>query len=221
MSFAIEKSWSKKLSNEIEKPYFPTLLKKVEELYEANEEVYPPQDKILAAFALCPFDIVKVVILGQDPYHGAGQAQGLSFSVPHGVKVPPSLKNIYKEIQTDIGTPIPTTGNLEHWAKQGILLLNSTLTVEAKSPGSHQGIGWERFTDAVIKKISDDKEQVVFLLWGKFAQAKSELIDETKHLVLKAPHPSPFSAYTGFFDCKHFSKTNDYLLKNNSEPIIW
>lgn len=220
MSFTIEKSWSKKLSSEIEKPYFPALLSEVTKLYE-SEEIYPPQDKVFAAFELCPFDKIKVVILGQDPYHGEGQAEGLSFSVPNDTKVPPSLKNIYKEIHADIGTPIPASGNLENWAKQGILLLNATLTVQAKQPGSHQGIGWEQFTDAVIKKISDEKEHVVFLLWGKYAQAKAELIDNSKHLILKAPHPSPFSAYTGFFGCKHFSQTNEYLESNGQKEICW
>lgn len=197
MSFTIEKSWSKKLSSEIEKPYFPALLSEVTKLYE-SEEIYPPQDKVFAAFELCPFDKIKVVILGQDPYHGEGQAEGLSFSVPNDTKVPPSLKNIYKEIYADIGTPIPASGNLEHWAKQGVLLLNATLTVQAKQPGSHQGLGWEQFTDAVIKKISDEKEHVVFLLWGKYAQAKTELINKSKHLVLK-PHTHPRSQPTPAF----------------------
>jgi uracil-DNA glycosylase len=176
---------------------------------------------VFNAFAQCPFDTVKVVILGQDPYHGKGQAHGLAFSVPDHVPIPPSLQNIYKEIKNDIGTDVPQTGNLERWAKQGVLLLNATLTVEQGNPGSHQGRGWEVFTDAVIQKISKEKEHVVFLLWGKFAQSKSSLIDENKHLILKAAHPSPFSAHNGFFGCHHFSKTNSYLQSHGKGPIVW
>jgi uracil-DNA glycosylase len=164
---------------------------------------------------------VRVVILGQDPYHGAHQAHGLSFSVPDGVKVPPSLKNIYKELHDDVGKDIPQVGNLEHWAKQGVLLLNATLTVRAGQPGSHQNKGWEQFTDAVIRKLSDDREHLVFMLWGNYAKAKGEHIDRTKHLVLEAAHPSPYSAHSGFFGCKHFSKANAYLKKNGLDPVQW
>jgi uracil-DNA glycosylase len=215
-----EASWDAKLANEFSKPYFLTLSKTVQESYKKGP-VFPASELVFNAFKLCPFDQVKVVILGQDPYHGPGQALGLSFSVPENFPIPPSLRNIYKEINTDIGSPIPTTGNLEHWATQGILLLNATLTVLPNTPGSHQGLGWETFTDAVIKKISDEKEHVVFLLWGKYAQAKAELIDHTKHLVLTAPHPSPFSAHKGFLGCKHFSKTNSYLKANYLNEIKW
>jgi len=216
----LESTWKKQLVDELALPYFTNLTKMVEAAYQ-NEVVYPPQDELFSAFTLCHFPAVKVVILGQDPYHGPGQAHGLSFSVKEGVLVPPSLKNIYKEIASDIGTLPPSSGNLEHWAKQGVLLLNSTLTVKAGEPASHQGLGWETFTDAVIKKISEEKEHVVFLLWGKFAQAKQSLIDTNKHLVLPAPHPSPFSAYTGFFGSKHFSKTNEYLNEHGKKPIVW
>jgi uracil-DNA glycosylase len=176
---------------------------------------------VFYALELCPFETVRVVILGQDPYHGPGQAHGLSFSVPDGVKPPPSLQNIYKEIAADLGTPVPTSGNLEHWAKDGVLLLNATLTVQNGLPGSHQGWGWEQFTDSIIKKVSDEKEHVVFLLWGKYAQAKANLIEDSKHLILMAPHPSPFSAHTGFLGCKHFSKTNQYLASQGLPPVHW
>ena len=217
---ALEKRWKEKLTNEFTKPYFVSLAGKVQESYQYRS-VFPPLPLIFNAFALCPFDQVKVVILGQDPYHGEGQAHGLSFSVPEHIPIPPSLRNIYKEIQSDLGQPIPTSGNLERWAKQGVLLLNATLTVLPNTPGSHQGLGWETFTDAVIKKISEEKEHVVFLLWGKYAQAKAELIDTSKHLVLTAPHPSPFSAHTGFLGSKHFSKTNNYLKANHLNEIKW
>ncbi len=217
----IEKSWGKVLEEEFKRPYFIKLTAQVQKAYQGDTPVYPPHQKVFDAFELCPFDLVKVVILGQDPYHGAGQAHGLCFSVQDGVKVPPSLKNIYKEIKDDVGSEIPPTGNLEKWAKQGVLLLNAVLTVEAGKPASHQKIGWEQFTDAVIRKISDEKEHVVFLLWGKYAESKGEQIDTSKHLVLKAPHPSPFSAHTGFLGCKHFSKTNEYLEQNGLKEIIW
>lgn len=220
MEIKIEESWKKVLKNEFEKDYFLNLTKKVREFY-LSKTIYPAPAHIFNAFALCPFNEVKVVILGQDPYHGAGQAHGLCFSVQDGVRTPPSLQNIYKEIKDDIGTDIPLSGNLEHWAKQGVLLLNATLTVEVNQAGSHQGLGWETFTDAVIHKISEEKEQVVFLLWGKYAQNKSSLIDDSKHLILKAPHPSPFSAHTGFLGCKHFSKTNEYLKKHDLKKIDW
>lgn len=221
MNVSIEPSWKKVLENEFELPYFKTLSETVRTAYLGNVPIYPPPKAVFNAFELCPFDAVKVVILGQDPYHGAGQAHGLCFSVQDGVRIPPSLQNIYKEIKDDIGTSIPEQGNLERWAKQGVLLLNATLTVEAGKPGSHQGIGWETFTDAIIQKISKEKEHVVFLLWGKYAQDKGAHIDIEKHLVLKAPHPSPFSAYTGFLGCKHFSKTNEYLKQHGKEPIEW
>jgi uracil-DNA glycosylase len=213
-------SWKKALGEEFEKPYFQNLAETVKEKY-THGDIFPPSDLIFNALALCPFEDVRVVILGQDPYHGPGQAHGLSFSVPDGIKTPPSLKNIYKEIKADLGKEIPLSGNLEYWARQGVLLLNATLTVEARKPASHQKLGWEKFTDAVIKKVSGEKEHVVFLLWGNFARAKKELIDTDKHLVLEAPHPSPFSAYTGFFGCRHFSQTNTYLRRNKLPEINW
>lgn len=221
MNTSIEPSWNDVLESEFELPYFKTLSEIVRTAYLGSDPVYPPQKSVFNAFELCLFENVKVVILGQDPYHGAGQAHGLCFSVQDGVRVPPSLQNIYKEIKGDLGIEIPQSGSLERWAKQGVLLLNATLTVEAGKPGSHQKIGWETFTDAVIKKISDEKEHVVFLLWGKYAQDKGAHIDIEKHLVLKAPHPSPLSAYTGFFGCKHFSKTNEYLKQYDQKPIEW
>lgn len=221
MKITIEKSWEEVLRAEFEKPYFRELSKKVHEAYLGNIPIYPPPESLFHAFELCPFTAVKVVILGQDPYHGAGQAHGLCFSVQDGIKTPPSLQNIYKELRSDLKIAIPPSGNLERWAKQRVLLLNATLTVEGGRPGSHQGIGWEQFTDSVIQKISDEKEHVVFLLWGKYAQVKGNRIDVTKHLVLTAPHPSPLSAYSGFFGCKHFSKANEYLKKHGKEPIEW
>lgn len=221
MEIPLEKSWKKVLHDELASEYFRTLTESVAEAYLGDTPVYPPQKSLFEAFALCPFNNVKVVILGQDPYHGDGQAHGLSFSVEDGVRIPPSLKNIYKEIHDDLGVPIPISGNLEHWATQGVLLLNATLTVGAGKPASHQGLGWEQFTDAVLEKISSEKEHVVFLLWGKSAQLKASKIDVTKHLVLTAPHPSPFSAHTGFFGCKHFSKTNAYLVAHHLSPIEW
>lgn len=220
MDLKIEPSWQEALTEEFEKPYFKNLTQTVKQAY-LNEVIYPHSKDVFNAFSFCRFDKVKVVILGQDPYHGTGQAHGLSFSVPDGIKTPPSLQNIYKELKSDIGIEIPTSGNLEHWAKQGILLLNATLTVKASEAGSHQGLGWETFTDTIIKTISDKKEHVVFILWGKYAQAKASLIDKDKHLILTAPHPSPFSAYTGFFGSKPFSKTNEYLEKNGLEKINW
>ncbi len=220
MNVAIEASWEEALKEEFSKEYFQKLSKTVREAY-LSKSVFPPPKLVFNAFQQCPFDAVKVVILGQDPYHGKGQAHGLSFSVPHTVAIPPSLLNIYKEIRNDIGTPIPSSGNLERWAKQGVLLLNATLTVEESRAGSHQKLGWEQFTDAVIKTLSDKKENVVFLLWGRYAQAKDVLIDQNKHLILKAAHPSPLSASNGFFGSKHFSKTNEYLEQHNSTPIVW
>lgn len=220
MDVEIEDSWKKVLNEEFEKDYFQKLSKKVRDAY-TSKTVYPPPKLVFNAFAHCPFEKVKVVILGQDPYHGPGQAMGLSFSVPGGVKTPPSLQNIYKEIAADIGKDIPNNGNLEHWAKQGVLLLNATLTVEAGQAGSHQGLGWEEFTDTVIQKLSDEKEHIVFMLWGNYAKKKGATIDRSKHLVLEAAHPSPLSAYNGFFGCKHFSKANKYLKDNNLPQIEW
>jgi uracil-DNA glycosylase len=182
---------------------------------------YPPNLQIFNAFNLTPFHDVKVVILGQDPYHGVGQAHGLCFSVPDGVAFPPSLQNIFQEISTDLGISVPTSGNLERWAKQGVFLLNTTLTVRAHSPLSHQNQGWEQFTDAVIRKLSDERENLVFMLWGSHAQSKERLIDTSKHLILKTVHPSPLSAYRGFFGCKHFSKTNAYLQEQGIAPVDW
>ena len=220
MEFNIESSWKKVLTKDLQKPYFIELNEVVAAAYR-TKTVFPLEENIFAAFKHCPFDEVKLVILGQDPYHGAGQAHGLSFSVPDGVKIPPSLRNIYKELASDLGKEIPVSGNLEHWAKQGVLLLNSTLTVEESEAGSHQGIGWETFTDEVIRTVSDQKEKVVFLLWGKFAQDKASLIDESKHLILKATHPSPLSAHRGFLGCRHFSKTNEYLKDKGLRKICW
>lgn len=220
MEVKIEESWQKALGDEFAKNYFKDLTRQVKDAY-LTTTVYPPPKLIFNAFWLCPFSEVKVVILGQDPYHGPGQAHGLSFSVPEGTRTPPSLQNIYKEIETDIGSPVPESGNLERWAKQGVLLLNATLTVEARQPNSHQALGWQTFTDAVIKKISDDKEHVVFMLWGSFAKSKAALIDWEKHLILEAAHPSPFSAHNGFFGCQHFSQANEYLKEHSLEPIEW
>lgn len=220
MAVDIEPSWKAVLRDELEAEYFKALSEEVRQRYLANT-VFPPPKLVFNAFLHCPFDNVKVVIIGQDPYHGLGQAMGLSFSVPDGVRVPPSLQNIYKELHTDVGKDIPQTGNLTHWAEQGVLLLNATLTVEQGQAGAHQGLGWEQFTDAVIQKVSDDKEHVVFLLWGRYAREKGQRIDRSKHLVLTAPHPSPFSAYNGFFGCKHFSQTNEYLESQGLPPISW
>jgi uracil-DNA glycosylase len=217
----MEESWKAQLADEFQAPYFIELRKKVRDAYEKGAHVFPAPQNIFQAFNLCPFDAVKVVILGQDPYHGKGQAMGLSFSVPDKTVVPPSLQNIYKELHTDLGVPVPKTGDLTHWAEQGVLLLNATLTVLEGRAGSHQGLGWETFTDAVIKKVSDEKENIVFILWGRYAQSKSALIDSTKHLILKAPHPSPLSAHAGFFGSKPFSQTNDYLKAHGKTPIDW
>lgn len=207
---------------EFEKPYFKSLKKSILDEKEKGKTVYPPSQLIFNAFDSTPFESVKVVILGQDPYHGEGQAMGLSFSVPNGIAVPPSLRNIFKELQSDIPDyKIPSNGDLSHWATQGVLLLNAFLTVNKSEPASHQKFGWETFTDEVIRTISTQLDGVVFLLWGSFAQQKAMLIDTSKHLVLTAPHPSPFSAHKGFLGCKHFSQTNDYLLANGKTPIAW
>jgi uracil-DNA glycosylase len=222
MDVKMESGWKEILKQEFSKPYFQQVVTflKTEKLQ--NKTIYPPGSLIFNAFNQTPFNQVKVLILGQDPYHGAGQAHGLCFSVAEGVQPPPSLINIYKEIQSDIGVGMSSrNGNLITWAQQGVLLLNAFLSVRANEPASHSKIGWEEFTNVVIKKISDEKKGVVFLLWGKFAQQKQELIDETKHFVLKAAHPSPFSADKGFFGCKHFSKTNELLMQQGLEPIDW
>ncbi len=220
MDVRIEQSWKEVLQEEFDKSYFETLTNFVKQEYK-NKKIFPPPKDIFKAFDLCPFDQVKVVILGQDPYHGPGQAHGLCFSVNQSIPKPPSLVNIYKEISDDLGKSIPNHGNLEHWANQGVFLLNAILSVVASQPASHRNKGWEEFTDAVIRIISDRKEHVVFLLWGSYAQSKSVLIDQSKHLILKAPHPSPLSAHRGFFGCKHFSKANEYLKSVGLEEIDW
>jgi len=222
MDVKIESSWKKALKEEFEKPYFEQIVFFLKTERQAGKTVYPPGPLIFNAFDQTPFDQVKVVLLGQDPYHGAGQAHGLCFSVQDGVNPPPSLVNIFKEIQSDIGITMDLKkGNLTHWAQQGVLLLNAALTVRANEPFSHSKIGWATFTDAVIQKIADEKRDIIFLLWGKFAQEKQALIDETKHHVLKAAHPSPFSADKGFFGCRHFSKTNQLLQQQGKDPIDW
>ncbi|MES2215919.1 MAG: uracil-DNA glycosylase [Patescibacteria group bacterium] len=216
----LEPSWKAALSEEFEKPYFKELSDFVHEEYKKGT-VYPPPQDIFRAFDLCPFDKTRVVIIGQDPYHGPKQANGLSFAVHEGIVLPPSLKNIFKEIESDLGVKPEPNGDLSRWAKQGVLLLNATLTVRAATPGSHQKKGWELFTDAAIKKLSDDREHLVFLLWGNYAKQKGAVIDRTKHLVLEAPHPSPFSVHTGFYGCKHFSKANEYLKENEEGEVDW
>lgn len=225
MSYAdqiqIEASWKKALYSELEKPYFREIKAKILAEKSRGKVIYPPGKMIFHAFDLTPYDQVKVVILGQDPYHGPGQAHGLCFSVPEGIKPPPSLVNIFKEIHVDLGIPMPVSGNLERWARQGVLLLNAILTVNASEPASHKSFGWEIFTDAVIRKLSEEKTGLVFLLWGRFAIEKQVLIDQSKHTVLTAPHPSPFSAHTGFLGCKHFSKTNEMLKIQGTTPINW
>lgn len=220
MEVRIEETWAEKLKDEFQSPYFKELTGFVREAY-LNGTTYPPPKYVFRAFDLCPFDDVKVVILGQDPYHGAGQANGLCFAVNEGVRIPPSLQNIYKEIERDLGRPSKTNGDLAEWAAQGVLLLNATLTVAARQAGSHQDKGWEQFTDAAIQKLSKEREHLVFLLWGNYARKKGAVIDRNKHCVLEAPHPSPFSADRGFFGCKHFSKANAYLEAHDTEPIEW
>ena len=220
MEVKIEESWKSRLSDEFGKEYFTRLTEFVKSEYTAGT-VYPPGSLIFNAFDLCPFGKVKAVIIGQDPYHGPGQAHGLCFSVREGIEFPPSLVNIFKEIKSDIGTPVPATGNLERWAAQGVLLLNATLTVRAHMAGSHQNKGWEKFTDSAIAHLNSEKNNLVFFLWGAYAQKKGEAIDESKHLVLKSVHPSPLSASRGFFGNHHFSKCNEYLVSHGIEPIKW
>lgn len=221
MSVQIETSWKKVLENDFEQPYFKEIVRFLKDEKQAGKVIYPPGSLIFNAFNSTPFDQVKVVIIGQDPYHNPGQAHGLSFSVAKGVPPPPSLVNIFRELETDLGLPVPGHGNLETWAAQGVLLLNAALTVEARQPMSHSGIGWHHFTDSAIRHISDKKEHVVFMLWGRFAQGKKEIIDTGKHLVLTAPHPSPFSANSGFFGCRHFSRCNAWLQSHGIEPVDW
>jgi len=221
MNVKIEESWKEVLKDEFTKDYFLQIVTFIKTEKAAGKIIYPPGALMFNAFEKTPFNKVKVVLLGQDPYHNPGQAHGLSFSVPEGIQKPPSLINIFKELQNDLGIAPSAAGTLEKWAMQGVLLLNVTLTVRKNEPGSHSKIGWIEFTDAVIKKISEEKKGVVFLLWGKFAQDKQPLIDETKHHVLKAAHPSPFSADKGFFGCRHFSKTNEFLMQEGLQPIDW
>lgn len=216
----IADSWKKHLAAEFEKPYFKALREFVRDEY-THKVIYPHPKNMFRAFELCPFEKVKVVILGQDPYHGKGQANGLCFAVNEGVTLPPSLQNIFKEIESDLGRPAVRTGDLERWAQQGVLLLNATLTVRASQPGSHQNKGWEEFTDAVVKALSEQREHLVFMLWGNYAKNKGAHIDRTKHCVLESAHPSPFSAHSGFFGNKHFSKANAYLTEHGQTPIEW
>lgn len=220
MDVQIEKSWKEALGAEFEKPYFAALVQELHRQKQAGEVIFPPGGQIFKAFELCPLDKVKVVILGQDPYHGYGQAMGLSFSVPQGVEAPPSLKNIFKEIESDLGIKMSGSPDLRPWAEQGVLLLNSVLTVRAGQPASHSRIGWQTFTDAVIKTISDRCEGVVFLLWGNYARSKAVLVDKSRHHVLEAPHPSPL-ARGAFFGCRHFSATNKILAAEGKSPIDW
>ena len=218
----IENSWKQILTEQFEQPYFLELQQFLQLEKNQGKIIYPPSAFVFNAFNSSPFNKVRVVILGQDPYHGIGQAHGLCFSVPSEIKkLPPSLKNIYKELQNDVGFKIPNHGNLQKWTTQGVFLLNAILTVEANTPASHQKRGWEQFTNAVIKKLSEQREGLIFLLWGNFAQQKTTLIDTQKHIILKAPHPSPFSAHSGFFGCKHFSQVNDILRSKGELPIDW
>ena len=221
MDVRIEQSWKEVLADEFNKDYFARLTRFVKEEYSSGTPIYPPAKLIFNAFDHCPFDKVKVVILGQDPYHGAGQAHGLCFSVNKGIPFPPSLLNIFKEIESDLGTPIPPDGDLTRWSDQGVLLLNATLTVRAAQAGSHQKRGWEEFTDAAIRELASRRSGIVFILWGSYAQKKGAFIDRSKHLVLTSPHPSPLSAYQGFFGNHHFSTANRYLREQGKEEIIW
>lgn len=220
MNVTIEESWKRVLSSEFEKEYFKTLRDFIHSEYR-NKTIYPPAKQIFNAFDSCPFESVKVVILGQDPYHEPSQAHGLSFSVLPPCPPPPSLVNIYKEIRSDVGTLVCANGDLTAWSRQGVLLLNATLTVEAHKAGSHQNKGWETFTDSAIKALAENREHLVFMLWGSYAQRKGAFIDRSRHLVLQAPHPSPLSAYRGFFGCKHFSAANAYLISQGLSPIVW
>lgn len=216
----MEPKWREQLADEFDKPYFGELTRFVKQEH-VEHDVYPKGAEIFRAFDACPFDETRVVILGQDPYHGPGQAHGLCFSVNDGIRIPPSLVNIFKELKADIGVELPTSGNLEKWSRRGVLLLNATLTVRARTPGSHQRKGWEEFTDAAISRLSANRENIVFLLWGAYAQKKGAIINSEKHLVLRAAHPSPFAAHKGFFGCRHFSKTNQYLTTNGLAPVDW
>ena len=220
MGVKIASDWKEILQEEFEQPYFAELVNFVKDEYSSGS-VFPAGRNIFRAFDKCPFEQLKVVIIGQDPYHGPGQANGLCFSVNDGVQFPPSLQNIFKEIANDIGTPIPQSGNLDRWAEQGVLLLNSVLTVKAHNAASHAGHGWERFTDAVVRKIAEKKQGVVYMLWGSYAQKKGQIANPRDNLILKSVHPSPLSAYRGFFGCKHFSQANTYLQSIGKEPIIW
>lgn len=220
MNVRIDDSWRQVLQPEFDKPYFELLTDFVRHAY-GTRQCFPPAKYIFRAFDLCPFDKVRVVIIGQDPYHDVNQAHGLCFSVQDGVKIPPSLENIYKELHRDLGKPIPVSGNLTHWAEQGVLLLNATLTVEAHKAGSHQGKGWEELTDAAIQALNNQRENIVFMLWGSHAQRKGQFIDRKRHLVLTAVHPSPLSAYRGFIGCGHFSQANHYLQQHGLAPIAW
>ena len=217
---AIQNDWLKPLSPEFKKPYYAKLYKTIREEY-GTRQIFPPADEIFTAFEMTPLSDVKVVILGQDPYHGDGQAHGLCFSVKPDVETPPSLVNMYKELNSDLGCYIPNNGYLTKWAKQGVLLLNTVLTVRAHQANSHRGIGWEEFTDAAIRILNEQDRPIVYLLWGKPAQMKKSMLNNPKHLILEAPHPSPLSAYRGFFGCQHFSKTNQFLKENGLEPIDW
>ncbi len=220
MNVKIEPTWGERLQSEFNAPYFDALSQYVRDEYRRGV-CYPPGGEIFNAFNLCPFPAVKVVIIGQDPYHEEGQAEGLCFSVKDGVQKPPSLQNIFKEIADDLGRPVPESGSLRRWAEQGVLLLNATLTVRAHAAGSHQGHGWETFTDAVIRRLSESREHLVFILWGSYAQKKGQVIDRSRHLVLTSAHPSPLSAYRGFFGNHHFSLCNDYLIRHGISPIVW
>lgn len=220
MNVKIAEDWKALLADEFEQPYFAELVGFVREEY-GSRQIFPRGANIFRAFDKCPFDKLKVVIIGQDPYHGEGQANGLCFSVNDGVQFPPSLRNIFQEVESDTGAPVPTSGNLDRWAEQGVLLLNSVLTVRAHEAASHAGRGWERFTDAVVREIAARREGVVYMLWGSYAQRKGAIADPARNCILKAVHPSPLSAYRGFFGCRHFSQANDYLVAHGKEPIVW
>lgn len=220
MNVKIAEDWKALLADEFEQPYFAELVGFVREEY-SSRQIFPRGTNIFRAFDKCPFDKLKVVIIGQDPYHGEGQANGLCFSVNDGVQFPPSLRNIFQEVESDTGAPVPTSGNLDRWAEQGVLLLNSVLTVRAHEAASHAGRGWERFTDAVVREIAARREGVVYMLWGSYAQRKGAIADPARNCILKAVHPSPLSAYRGFFGCRHFSQANNYLVAHGKDPIVW